>query len=254
MNKIRISLIAAVFICLIATSNSQLTSSFLYPNSPFNFINPSSTDCCSAKTITVDGSATLQLKPDIAYLSTTLTVNGRNVSQAIQLLTIQVSRVIQVLNNNGINSTNYETSALNVYPNTSWSNGVSTVLGQIASESIKITIPTIDANGSNIGKLIDSLACINGIIVNGLSFDIFNKTLAFAQARDAAFQNAKKKAIDYTTALGVCIGQLVTVRDSYSVAPVVEQSGPVLSLAANSNSPSTPTTVNVGTIPVSYNL
>lgn len=72
---------------------------------------------------------------------------------------------------------------MNVYPNTSWINGVSTVYGQIANQYIKIDIPQIDSNGANIGKLIDDLATVNGIILNGLSFDVKNKTSLFYKAR-----------------------------------------------------------------------
>ena len=72
----------------------------------------------------------------------------------------------------------------NVYPNTSYRDGKSTVLGQIASQTFEITIPNISADGSNIGRLIDDLANINGIILNGLSFDLSDKTGAFEKARE----------------------------------------------------------------------
>ena len=65
---------------------------------------------------------------------------------------------------------------MNVYPNTSWNHGVSTTHGQIANQNIRIEIPQIDADGSNIGKLIDEIATVNGITLNGISFDIRNKT------------------------------------------------------------------------------
>jgi uncharacterized protein YggE len=110
---------------------------------------------------------------------------------------------------------------VSVYPNTSYNNGVSTVLGQIATQSIKVTLTTIAADGSNIGKLIDGLASVNGIIVNGLDFDIANKTAVYSKARKLAFLNAQLKAQDYTVASGVCIGKLLKVTDSFSIAPVV---------------------------------
>jgi uncharacterized protein YggE len=177
--------------------------------------------CCGDQTITVSGSGIAKGTPDIATLSAQITVNANTVNQAISALTQRVSRVVSVLSSNGLNSTNYQTSSLNVYPNVSYANGVATVIGQIATQGFSITIPSINPNGSNVGKLIDDLATVNGIVLKGLSFDISNKTDIIAQARANAFNNAKGKALDYSSLLKLSLGQLLTVTDSYSIAPVV---------------------------------
>lgn len=78
----------------------------------------------------------------------------------------------------------------------------------------------MNSNGTNIGSIIDSLATINGVVLNGLSFSLSNQTAVLSQARSSAYTNAKNKALDYTTSLSLCLGQLVTVIDSYSSAPV----------------------------------
>jgi uncharacterized protein YggE len=162
--------------------------------------------------------------------------------------------VISILNANGLTPANYQSNSFSVYPNTSYVNGNSQVIGQIASQSFQITIPNISANGSNIGKLIDSLAAVNGIVVNGLSFALSNQTSANTQARQLAFQNAQSKAQDYAGALQLSLGLLVNVVDTYST-PAVVTNGPMVMAMAMAKSPvSTPTTVNVGTIGVSYSL
>ncbi len=167
-------------------------------------------------------------------------------------LTSSVNRVINILNSNGLTADNYQSSGFSVYPNTSWSDGVSTVVGQIASQSIKITLPSIAKDGSNIGKLIDALATVNGIIINSLSFDIADKTKTFSQAREQAFQNARSKAQDYAAALQLSLGKLLNLVDAVSAAPVVRREALMMSSAMKSNDAGT--TVNVGTIPISYRL
>ncbi|CAM6001346.1 unnamed protein product [Sphagnum balticum] len=142
---------------------------------------------------------------------------------------------------------------LNVYPNTTYNNGVTTTVGQIASESIQITIPVINNNGSYIGKIIDGVASINGIISNDLTFNLVNQTVVLQNARQAAYLNAYKKAQDYLGAAGLTLGALVRVVDQDSAAPVAAPvlNGPRVFAAAVAL---TPTTINVGTIAVSYNL
>lgn len=228
------------------TVGSPLTSSLFYQS-----LSPQT--CCTDQTITVYGSATIQAAPDTATLNVQITVNSDTVKNAIAALSSQINCVITILNANGLNSSNYQTSSLSVYPNTSYSNGVSTVIGQIATESFIITIPILSPNASNVGKLIDNLATVNGIILNGLSFDIADKTDELAQARANAFSNAQKKALDYATSLQICLGQLVTIVDSYSSAPVVQPTDGPIMMMSNSIA-ATPTTINVGTIAISYNV
>ena len=144
-------------------------------------------------------------------------------------------------------------TSFNTYANTSWKDGVSTVLGQIAEQTFSITFPFIDEDGSNIGKLIDELATVNGIVINGLSFDLKDKTELFDNARKQAFGNAFEKAKDYTEALGLSLGSVLNIRDSFSRAPVVGdsiRSDESLKMAGGNSA----TEVNVGTIEASYDM
>lgn len=212
MNNRKYIFLAAVLVCSLAQIYPSIPALGTFAN--LNLYGTGSQPCCSAQTVTVFGSATIQAVPDIASLSAQLSVNGNTVAQAVAQLSTQVSCVISILTSNGLNSSNYQTSSLSVSPNTSYSNGVSTVIGQIATQSFTITLPSINPNGSNIGKLIDGLASVNGIFLNGLTFDIANKTSVFATARAAAYTDAQNKALDYTTSLQLCLGQLVSVIDS----------------------------------------
>lgn len=199
------------------------------------------------------GSATIQAVPDQAQLQASISVNADTADLAIKKLSGLVNRIIAVLTSNGLTADNYATSSFSLYPNTSYSNGETKVVGQIATQSFQITIPTISKDGSNIGKLVDSLATVNGIVLNGLSFDVANKTCVYQQARQQAFQNAQNKAQDYAIALQIGVSGVLSVVDSFSSPAVVTQSdAPILSFSANKAI--VPTTINVGTISISYDL
>jgi uncharacterized protein YggE len=109
----------------ISINSVPVSSSFLYPST--------SSNCCSDLTIDVHGQATVQANPDTASLSAQVTVNADTVDLAIAALSSKVINVISILTSNGLNSSNYQTSSLSVYPNTSYANGVSAVIGQIAT-------------------------------------------------------------------------------------------------------------------------
>jgi len=244
-------LVLCLAIC--ASFNANIISPSTSTLSPLTDCTSTKSGCCDSNTISVHGSATIQATPDQALLQASITVNGDTAASAIKKLTTSVNSVIAVLTANGLKSDNYVTSSFNLYPNTSYNNGVSTVVGQIATQSFQITIPSIAKDGSNIGKLIDSLATVNGIILNGLSFDIYNKTAVYQQARQQAYQNAQTKAQDYGAALILGVGQALNVVDSFSNAPVASKNnGPLFLASVASNS--APTVVNVGTVSISYDL
>lgn len=130
---------------------------------------------------------------------------------------------------------------------------MSSINGQIASQSFDVILPFVSGDGSAIGKLIDDLATVNGVTINNLSFDIKNKTAAYAKGRTLAFQDAKAKAEDYAAALFLRIGRVVHVADSFSSVPVVTP-GPVLMAMQVADTKVASTNIEIGTIPISYNV
>lgn len=218
----------------------------------FSFCSPQN-QCCDANTISASGSTTFQAQPDLASISTQVSASGKTTSDAVAALSVLVNSILGVLTSNGLSKDNYQTSNFNVYPNTTWRDGVSTVNGQIASQSFEVTLPFVAGDGSSIGKLIDGLASVNGVTINNLSFDIKNKTAAFFQARRLAFQDAQAKAKDYAEALFLRLGRVLHVADSFSSAPVVTSGEKVMSLMVGS-ADAVSTNVEVGTIPISYNV
>lgn len=78
------------------------------PRPSINLPYPYGGKCCSDNTINVFGSSTIQANPDIAYLSATITATGQTVSDAVQKLSTQSNIIIQILQSNGLTSSNYQ--------------------------------------------------------------------------------------------------------------------------------------------------
>lgn len=65
-----------------------------------------------------------------------------------------------------------------------------------------IKIRGITADGIQIGRIIDSVAGVSGVKINGVSFDQSDRTLGVKQARKAAYESAKTKAEEYADLSG----------------------------------------------------
>lgn len=68
---------------------------------------------------------------------------------------------------------------------------------------LSVKVRNLTPDGSSIGFLIDTASYIDGIIVNGVTFDQSDHTLGVKQARKAAFDAAKKKADEYANLSGM---------------------------------------------------
>lgn len=193
--------------------------------------------------------------PDTAQLNLKISAYANTTAEVINILADRVNSVLNILTRNGLKSSNWETTQLSIYPNTSYVDNVQITYGQIATQYILVKIPNLAADGSNLGKVYDGLAAVNGIEINGLTYDIADKTAILTQARGEAFKNAQKRAKDYTDAAGVVLGGPITVTDSYSVVPVdTPQLDSLPKVMAMRSSAAPTTTVTVGTIKVNYYL
>ncbi len=99
-----------------------------------------------------------------------------------------------VLNANGINNDNYETGSINVLLEETFINESSQIIGQQGQQTLTVKVLKIDSTGQKVGTLVDALALVNGIIIDSVTFDIFDKTRLQINARANAFRNAKEKA------------------------------------------------------------
>ena len=78
-------------------------------------------------------------------------------------------------------------------PEYNYESGVQTLSGQRASQSLAITLRSLE-NPNQIGMIITQLSANDNITIGGLTFDVANKTAAERQARGAAVEDARNKA------------------------------------------------------------
>lgn len=198
-------------------------------------------------TIEVFGTASLNVSPDIATINVQVTSSGKTSADALTALSQKVNKILTILSSSGLNSSNWVTNYLYVYDNSSYVNGTTVVYGQIANQGMTITIPIPNSNGTIVGKIYDGLAQVKDITINGLTFDVRDKTISFIIARKLAYDDAKIRANDYLSAAGVFLGSPITITDSIQTAPLVIN-GPYSYYYPPS------TAVSVGKINIRYNI
>lgn len=163
------------------------------------------------RTVTVSGSGTVNLKADTVTFSITVSETKDTTALAQQAANEKVARVLAVIRNFGIPEDCISTA--NLYFSTAyrWNDGDQIRLGEQVTQTINVKMTDLD----NFGKLVDLLGTINGISLSNVNFIASDYSEAAIKARQLAFQNARDKALVYSTMSNMELGNPVSINDGY---------------------------------------
>ena len=172
----------------------------------------------TVNTISVSGTGKATGAPDIAYVALGVSITNTDVGQAVSQANAAMTKITQALGSQGIGAADIQTLNYNVYPQ----NKIDPQTGQPTGEttyhvdsSLQVKVRQMD----QIGKVIQAALNSGANSVNGLSFGIEDPSKLQSQARDAAVQDAKQKAGELATSLGVTLGQPITVSETLGSTP-----------------------------------
>ena len=174
--------------------------------------------CLSSKdlvrTIEVTGTSEVTLTPDIASFSIQVSELGKTTSDAQHFANEKMAMILSVLRENKIAEEDIRTTSINLRPSYQWLEGKQYLEGQVASQSVAVTL----RNLSILGTVIDQLGEVSGIMLNSVMLDKEDKSEGQAQARALAVANALQKADLYAKEAGMQAGKPITISEYASVS------------------------------------
>ncbi len=179
-----------------------------------NYTNP--------RTISITGIGEVSAVPNISTINFTIrSTNSSNDTQTLQdEIAKKADSVFAKLKELGIEKKDLQTSNYSVNPRYSYKDGLSTVVGYEASESVNVKI----RNTENVSKVLNILAAEKVTEVYGPNFDVDDIQKVKDDARDLAIKDAKDKAKELARSLGVKIKRIVGYSDdtgNYAPAPMM---------------------------------
>lgn len=173
----------------------------------------------TAGTITVTGSATVNVVPDMATITLGVTTNGDTAGAAIAANNEAVSAVIARLIASKISDRDMQTSSLSVNPN--WvMNAAGTgqeVKGYVAYNMLTVQIRTL----SEAGSILDAVITDGANTLNGLTFGLQDQRPVEDEARKAAVADALARAKLFAEAAGEKLGPIVSISEGGGYVPPV---------------------------------
>lgn len=195
------------------------------------------TDEKNPRTLTVTGVGKAYLTPDIAYISIGVHTEDKEASKAVADNNVRSQKVSEALKKFNIDAKDIQTTNFSIYPQqqTDQSGKVVGIL-YVVDNTVYVTLRDL----KQIGPLLDAVVSAGANTINGISFDVADRTKALSEARAAAVKDAQTQANELAKAAGVTLGQVMNI-SIYGSSPVPSYVGKGGgAMAANVEAPISP--------------
>ena len=183
------------------------------------------------RTITVTGSGMVTLTPDIAYVYIGVHTQDTSATTAMDQNNLQTQAVIDGIQALGVAEADIKTTNFSVYPQPIYDDNYNQIgTTYVVDNTVYVTVRDLE----KLGDLLDASVRAGANTVNGVSFDLADRTEALSQARLAAVENARRQADELADATGVDVGdvQSISYYDS-SPSPVFYEARAAMDAAAS---------------------
>ena len=168
-------------------------------------------------TLTVTGSATINVVPDLATITLGVTTTGDTAASAMAANNEAVSGVIAKLIAAHVADRDMQTSSLSINPN--WvanaNNTGQVINGYIASNMLTVRIKALETTGA----VLDAAITDGANTLNGLTFGLQDQRPTEDEARKAAVVDALARAKVLADAAGAKLGDIQSINEGGASQP-----------------------------------
>ena len=195
------------------------------------------------RTITVQGTGAINVKPDMASIRAGVSVREKTTEEALSKNNQIMARMFKLVSEFGIAERDIQTSSFRVNPvyGKREPHRTPPIVAYEVANSVTIRLRDL----TKVGKILDALARDGANRVNGVSFGLGDSAAHQDKARTLAVENARHRAEVIAKAAKIKLGRIMEIREGsismprpvpYARASMVAESAPVakgeLSLSA----------------------
>ena len=172
-------------------------------------------------TFVLSGEGSASATPDIAFLTSGVVSQGDTARAALDANTAAMQKLIASLKDASIEAKDIQTSGFSVQPRYVYSQRNDgqqeppRIVGYEVRNNVTVTVRDL----TKLGAVLDNAVTEGSNQIDGLSFDVSNKTALLNEARKKAFADAKAKAELYAEAAGVKLGRLRDLSEQAGAFP-----------------------------------
>jgi uncharacterized protein len=203
----------------------------------------------ATNTITVSGEGEVSAVPDTATFSVTIQEKASTVKAAQEKAAQKSNDIVDYLKGEDVPEKDIKTADYSVYPEYEYSTkvcaageycvpGKQTLVGYQVSQTVTVKVRDVE----QAGDLLTGVGTRGASQVSGLSFTIDDEDALKAEARDKAIAEAKEKAEELASSLGVSLVRVVGFSEDggYPAPYAYGRSGGVMDMAMSAKVESAP--------------
>jgi uncharacterized protein YggE len=170
-------------------------------------------DTTPQHTIAVTGSGKVTVTPDMATIQLGVAIQRQTAKAAREAAAAAMTKVVAAIRALGIDDKDITTAMVSLGPIYNYPNNASPVItGYQLSNAVSVKVRDL----TKLSDVLDDGVAAGATTVDGVSFDVADRSAAETQARDAAVKDAKAKADTYAKGLGVTITGVASVTENVS--------------------------------------
>ena len=164
-------------------------------------------------TINVIGEGKVMAKPDIALVKASVVSEGKNVTAVQDANTKNMNKIIEFLEDSGVKEKDIKTVNYNLNPRYVYREGAAPrIAGYSITQGLEIKIRDLD----KVGQILEGTVTAGANQINSFVFRVDDDEELRAEAREIAIKEAKKKAKELASQLGVKLVKLSGYNESFS--------------------------------------
>ena len=145
--------------------------------------------------IVVQGNWEVYATPDTMILSLRVEETKPTTEESQKIVDEKITKVKEILKKYNINTSDIKTTNVNTYESFDWRDSGRVPLWYTSSHSLEVKIKDVTAENEWVaGKIISEISKVGWVLINNISYDIYDKTVYYSEARKLAMQKAQQKA------------------------------------------------------------
>jgi hypothetical protein len=203
----------------------------------------------TTNTVSFNGEGKVVAKPDIGKINLSIVTDALTSKIAQDENSKKSKALTDYLKKESIDDKDIKTTGYNIYPQYRYPpyGGQPTITGYQVNQSMEIKVRDLD----KVSNVLDGVVSAGANQVNGLSFEIDNPDALKAEARAKAIADAKKKANELKSQVGISLGKIVNFSENTGGYPVpVYFDSQVKGMGGGGGGPEVPTGENEITVNV----
>ena len=161
------------------------------------------------RTITVIGTGTAAVTPDVVRLDLRIGQDAADVAAALAGASEGLTAAGRIVREQGVADADLRTLGADVHQRFDKEGQAA---GFTAQQRLRVTVRAVDTVGAILEATAAELG--NALLVDQVALDVADRSEGLARARDAAFADARAKAEQYAALAGAALGAVVEVAEA----------------------------------------